>query len=139
MKTQGKKIIKKTLARLQTRRYNWGAESKVFLLAMVVSGKRSVGLGVPVMVKYTVFRVGVVSLESMGHITICRKNGTPICHIVAYCGQYWLNWATGEDTQDLSPKCGLLIGCHAVEIDATLKGIVLRIPRNSGFVVTGKW
>lgn len=88
------------------------------------------------MVKYTVYRASVRSIENMGHVTLCRKNGETICYITAYCGVYYVNWNTNE-TQILSPKCGLLIGCHAVEIDTTLKGIVVRVPRNSGFVLKG--
>lgn len=88
------------------------------------------------MVKYTVYRVSVRSIEVMSHVTLCRKNGEVLCYIVASQGVYYVNWSTGE-TQNLSPKCGLLIGCHAVEIDTTTKCMVVRIPRNSGFKIVG--
>lgn len=93
------------------------------------------------MVKYTVYRVSIQCEYSSGVVTLCRKNGQTICRLawISSLGEMAILWENGTPPQMISAKCGVLIGCHAVEIDQNASGskLVVRIPRNSGFTLNG--
>jgi hypothetical protein len=88
--------------------------------------------GVYVMVKYTRYRVSVWDGYISGAVGICSK-GRVICRIV-YLSDYgdtFIVWGRGKDAivQRIGNGCGVLIGCHCVNVYTVGCKLVIDVPK----------
>lgn len=84
------------------------------------------------MVKYTRYRVSVWDGYISGAVGICSK-GRVICRIV-YLSDYgdtFIVWGRGKDAivQRIGNGCGVLIGCHCVNVYTVGCKLVIDVPK----------